>query len=649
MQTPETTQLVTLEPPSVLPIHGGGAELQCSTEGFRVALVCMPFASVVRPSIQIGLLAAIAEEAGFETEVHYFNLDLAVEITPAAYEELCVRTQHMTGEWLFAPAAFDRAADSDEDAYFRAFPEELEWAATFGKDRTFFIEMRRRILPDFIDRCLASVDWSRYRVVGFSSMFQQNVACLALARRIKERYPDIAIVFGGANMDGEMGPEYVRAFRFIDYGVVGEGDMVFPALLRNLARNEPTLHLRGLAANTPAGLVLNGGADPIRDLDALPVPKYGLFFERAVGLGLLPHYRTLWTVPFESSRGCWWGEKHHCTFCGLNGLGMIYRSKSPRRVLSEVSELAGSHRITCFTAVDNILDWKYVSEVFDRFSEAKTDYQFFYEIKANLTREQIRTLRRGGVRRIQPGIESLSTHVLGLMRKGCNMLINIRCLKWCLYYGIRVSWNLIWGFPGETEQDYREQLAALKCITHLEPPRAGSRIWLERFSPYYADQQSFPVSGVRPEASYRFVYPESVDLNKAAYFFDYEMDDTLAPEAHRETEDFIAEWQKSWDSAARHTLTYRRLPGGLLLDYNRGPERQGTYTLFGELGSMYEYCVETFHTASQVAAHLRNTSADYDHPVEEVQDALDEFCRASLMVSEDGKYLSLAIPSNPNW
>ena len=48
----------------------------------------------------------------------------------------------------------------------------------------------------------------------------------------------------------------------------------------------------------------------------------------------------------------------------------------------------------------------------------------------------------------------LSTHVLKLMRKGTSMLQNLRLLKWCRYYGIEVAWNLIWGFPGETEEDY---------------------------------------------------------------------------------------------------------------------------------------------------------------------------------------------------
>jgi hypothetical protein len=32
-----------------------------------------------------------------------------------------------------------------------------------------------------------------------------------------------------------------------------------------------------------------------------------------------------------------------------------------------------------------------------------------------------------------------------------------------------------------------------------------------------------------------------------------------------------------------------------------------------------------------------------------VRDVMDEYCNNGLMLSEDDKYLSLAIPSNPNW
>jgi len=617
---------------------------------FRVALVCMPFASAKLPSIQVGLMSAISEQAGFETDAYYFNLDLAAQLLPDLYEKFCEHRGHMTGEWLFAEAAFGACAPKEGEDFFKSFPGETVWAGKIGKDPDFLFDLRRRVLPDFIETSLASVDWARYAVVGFSSTFQQNVACLALARRIKESFPAVSIVFGGANMEADMGPEYARAFPFIDYVVSGEGDSVFPALLQTLAAGENRARPAGVTHRTADGLLLDGGqAPPVTDLDTSPVPNYHAYFDRAAGLGLLQHYKSDWVLPVESSRGCWWGKKYHCTFCGLNGLGMSFRAKTPDRFLGELAELVRRHRISAFEAVDNILDLKYLPSVFSRIEDSKTDYRFFYEVKANLTRAQIQSLYRGGVRCVQPGIESMSSHILQLMRKGCTMLQNVRCLKWCFYYNIRVGWNLISGFPGETEEDYVKQLDVLKCISHLEPPKSINRIWLERFSPYYHDRERFPVTNVRPQASYRYVYPQHVDLAKIAYFFEYEMGDTVPADAHAEARAFVSQWQENWSSDRRHYLSYRRTADGLLLDYNRGPEKNGTYSLSGALASIYEFCVETMRTPRQVVEHLRQLPEKFDFAEEEVRDAMDEFCSGSLMLGEDDRYFSLAIPSNPNW
>ena len=323
---------------------------------------------------------------------------------------------------------------------------------------------------------------------------------------------------------------------------------------------------------------------------------------------------------------------------------MTYRSKDPVTLLAQLDELAARHKICSFVAVDNIMDLKYVRNLFARIEEDKLDYSFFYEVKANLNRKQIQQLYRGGVRRVQPGIESLSTAVLKLMRKGTSVLHNVRCLKWCRYYGIGVNWNLLWGFPGETEADYARELDVLRLISHLEPPLGSGRIWLERFSPNYFDD-AFPVSNMRPEASYEYVYPPAVDLAKAAYFFDYEMGSTLPPSAHTKTHEVVTEWRRSWNSPERHSLTYRRTGNGLLLDRNHGPDDQGTVAVTGENAILYERCTETMRTPEELSAELGSD----EFPGGEVRAALDAFCRAGLMIGENDNYLGLALPSNPNW
>jgi hypothetical protein len=136
---------------------------------------------------------------------------------------------------------------------------------------------------------------------------------------------------------------------------------------------------------------------------------------------------------------------------------------------------------------------------------------------------------------------------------------------------------------------------------------------------------------------------------KAAYFFDYEMGDTAARSVHLATHEHVEEWRKSWRSEARHSLTYRRTSDGILIDFNYGPERQGTYNVTGVNAVIYEFCTETMRTPDQVAAHLLTLSAEHQYPADEIRQSLDAFCGKRLMLTENDKYLGLALPSNPNW
>ena len=610
----------------------------------QVALVNMPFAAAERPSIQCGLLKAGLVRAGHRVDVHYLNLELAVELGQELYRALAdLRSDHLLGEWLFSVAAF--GPRGDEEAYRRAHPSLEETCRQL--DRTFddLCELRNQTLPAAIERWAGEIPWGSYGMVGFTSTFEQNVASLALARRIKERHPEVVTVFGGANYDGEMGPEYVRAFPWIDYGVVGEGDEALPALVARLAGGERAVGVPGVAARVNGGdVVIRAHAPLVRDLDALPDPDYDEFFAALVRLG---RERVLGdAVPlllFESARGCWWGQKHHCTFCGLNAMGMTYRSKSPERVHSELRRMSGRYQIVNFEAVDNILDMRYLDEICRPLIDERVDYQLFYEVKANLRRPQLRTLARAGVGVIQPGIESLSTHVLRLMRKGTSMLQNVRVLKWAHYYGVKVSWNLLTGFPGETREDYEEQAGLIPLLVHLPPPAGGGPIWLERFSPYFTDP-SFPVSDVAPWEAYRFIYPEDrLDLRKIAYFFNYSMGDTVPPECIEVVMAGIADWQERWKGPHRPMLVYQRAPDWIQVVDRRAPDAPRVHAFHGLEAAAYEACGDTDHTAARVAESLGGAEP------KEVERALERFCELGLMVGEGGSYLSLALPVNGNW
>jgi ribosomal peptide maturation radical SAM protein 1 len=626
-----------------LDADAAGARLS-GTRAPMAALVTMPFVSVRRPSLQLGLLKAIAERGGFAADTFHLNLPFARAVGPELYETLCQHRGRLIGDWIFSPAAFGAACPDPEGHLLERVAEELPRLLDGVEDPAGTLaRIRSETVPAFLEAALDLADWGRYRVVGFTSTFQQNGASFALARLLKERHPHVAILFGGANFEGEMGVEYVRGLDFIDYAVTGEGDEAFPALLSALAEGRDPAGIPGVAFRRAGAVHATPPGPPLKDLDSLPVPSFDEYFERAESLGLLePGARRLVDIPFESARGCWWGAKHHCTFCGLNGGGMAYRSKSPERVYDELAELTRRYRSFQFEAVDNILDTAYLKTLFVRLRERQADYQFFYEVKSNLSRADIRTLRDGGVRRIQPGIESLSTPILKLMRKGVTAAQNVNALRWSRHYGVSVGWNILWGFPGETRDDYDRQAETLAAIRHLEPPGGCGRIWVERFSPIFFDRASFPARSLRPEASYGHVYPATLDHERIAYFFECELEGVLPDGTFEATARLIDEWQKAWRAPERPSLTYWSAGDFLQVEDRRDPATPGTYTFEGDLATLYRACSDRPLPASALARMLPS-----EPPVEEVEEAMDGFCAHGLAMRDGNLFLSLALPASP--
>ncbi|GAA3593952.1 RiPP maturation radical SAM C-methyltransferase [Kribbella ginsengisoli] len=578
----------------------------------RTVLVSMPFMDVDRPSIQLGLLKAIAGQQGFDVRTLHANLDFAAQLGVELYRKLSEHRGRLIGDWLFSLEAFGDEAPDVEGALLADHD-----FGYLGDDADQLLRRIRDVeVPLFLDSLLEALPWKEVQVVGFSCTFQQSVASFAFARRLKERYPEIVTVFGGANFDGEMGRELARSIDCIDHAVVSEGDTAFPALLRKLAEGNEL----GKVSSQP---LMTRMAD-------LPAPDYDEYFERSRRLGVFPD--DLW-IPFESARGCWWGAKHHCTFCGLNGTTMQFRSKPAERVVAELAGQAARYQTSRFEAVDNIIDMAYLKDLFPALIDAGTDYELFYEVKANLSRAQLELLAKGGVRVLQPGLESLSSNVLRLMDKGVRAAQNVNLLRWAQYYGIQVEWNILWGFPGETAQDYADQASVVPELVHLRPPSSAARIWMERFSPLFSSP------GRRsPESSYRHVYPAGVDLGKVAYFFEYDLPGALPDSAYDELRKSVDEWKTAWTGDRLPTLRYWSSPGQVEIYDSRRPGREGTYTFQKALADIYLACSDRPTTASAVGRSL-------ELPVEAVREALAGFAERGLMFLDEDLAVALAVPA----
>jgi ribosomal peptide maturation radical SAM protein 1 len=612
---------------------------ECSA--LPVVLVSMPFMVPYRPSIQLGLLKALTARCGFPVRTLHANLDFATRIGIDLYKVLCEHRGPMVGEWLFSPAAFPETAPDPDARLLDDFADKLSYLGTSREElRKKLLQIRDVDVPAYLDELVSAFPWEDAAVVGFTSTFQQNAASFALARRLKQRHPGIVTVFGGANFDGEMGPELVRSVDCIDFAVIGEGDRAFPLLLDALATGAGLDAVPGLARRVDGQVTVTPGSAGA-PLDELPPPDYDEYFQHAEDLGIVPRvgHRDVW-LPIETARGCWWGAKHHCTFCGLNGTAMSFRSKSPQRVLDELVQQAKRYRSFRFEAVDNIMDMAYLTKLFPVLAASEADYEIFYEVKANLSREQLRLLARGGVTQLQPGIESLSSNVLRLMRKGVHAAQNVNFLRWALYYDIDVQWNLLWGFPGETEPDYAQQAAVMPHLLHLQPPVSANRVWLERFSPLFTERDTFRLRRRRPERSYQYVYPGSVDLDRVAYFFDYELDGGLPDRAYADVSRAAADWSSAWRADPTPVLKYWSAPHFVQIYDERQPGQGGTYTFEDTLADLYLSCTSRPTTAAAVRRKL-----GLQLPEQAVQEVFEEFQKRGLMFLDGPLALALALPA----
>ena len=607
----------------------------------------MPMGALERPSLGLSLLKARLEEIGVQCDVRYLTFTFAEFIGQGNYQWMCYELPYtaFAGDWSFTRALYGERPELEQE-YIQKILREAWQLPDLDIHRILYI---RSMVSHFLDHCMAAVSWRDYAIVGFTSTFEQNIASLALARRIKAVFPRISIVFGGANWEAGMGHELHRQFPFVDYVCSGEAEESFPALVRRIRARIP---MNGSRAPIPGIVYRNhnhesvstGSADLIRELDALPVPDFSDYFndlgQCTVSAPVVP------TLLFETSRGCWWGAKSHCTFCGLNGGTMAFRSKSPRRALDELEQLVDRWRLSNVEAVDNILDMKYFNDMLPALARAQRPLQIFYEVKSNLSRAQIKTLSEAGVNRIQPGIESLSDHVLKLMRKGTTALRNIQLLKWSQEFNILAEWNILYGFPGETPEDYRRVLEYLPAIRFLRPPCAAGPIRLDRFSPYHNSAPEFGLINVRPLKTYRYLYPfDDNTLSQIAYYFDFDYAPDSDPTGYAaEVVTYVYEWKRNPELGTLRSVM--RADDSLMLLDTRSDATIRELVLSGLEQAAYEFCDE-LRAGTSIVRHLRETFPLVEFSDTRVFDFLESLVQNRLMVTDGTNYLSLALRSQP--
>ena len=212
-----------------------------------VALVSMPTLAAHVPSFQLALLTPTLRRAGVETQPMSLFMEFGRRIGWKLNDTLATVYPCMAGEWIWSKAAFGAEFDGDDERYTFHFRRSLQAICDDAGCRVDdLVRIRDEAAPAFVEWAVDHVDWSAYDLVGFTVVFQQMVASLALAKAIKRRHPTLPIIFGGATFEDDIALEIMARNPEVDFVHCGDADLTLPEIVSRVRGGEPMRGVRGI-------------------------------------------------------------------------------------------------------------------------------------------------------------------------------------------------------------------------------------------------------------------------------------------------------------------------------------------------------------------------------------------------------------------
>lgn len=323
--------------------------------------------------------------------------------------------------------------------------------------------------------------------VGISVLSSEYASILDTAADIvKEINKDIITIAGGVHVT----TQYYRVMenKNIDYAVRGEGEYVLRDFLAYL-NGEGSFPKKGIVFRNENGGVTILPPDLIPDLDALPLPNYGLVDYPAY-TNISPRYGvdSVYVYPYArilTSRGCYVG----CSFCQVESIsGKKWRMRSAEKVVDELSFLKTKYGIKAFIIEDD--------NPFGQKKRTKDMLRLLKERNLNLKwkaagvaiflmdEEIFKLMAETGCQMIGMAIESGTERILKqVIKKPIDLKKVPEMIKMAQKYGLYVAANFIIGFPGETWDEilqtirYAEICGADYCKIYPANPLVGTKLF----------------------------------------------------------------------------------------------------------------------------------------------------------------------------
>lgn len=288
-------------------------------------------------------------------------------------------------------------------------------------------------------------------LVGLSlTSLNQLVPTLTLVKRLKASAPGVPIVLGGAMVLylHELARRRPELFEGVDFLVAGEGETALVHLLEALSGRRRMKSVENLFFRERGGFVA-GQIGHAEDMQALAPPDFD-------GTQWDTYLSPVRIVPYLASRGCYWDR---CAFCSLCATYMNrYREREVDRVISDLRHLSESKGLgSCFFFTDECLSPRRLRTISRALIDAdlKLEWDILARFEKPFKAEDFTLAAEAGLNWVTWGLESASPRVLELMNKGIQPEVASRLLREVDEAGIWNNVFLLFGFPGETDEDYQ--------------------------------------------------------------------------------------------------------------------------------------------------------------------------------------------------
>lgn len=396
---------------------------------------------------------------------------------PGAIDDALAVLRDRSGERFFDPPQYEAAIATVESALRLVSSAYAPISLDFAAYRTPFSLLtireieedarpERNPFHEYFQELCSRLAAGRVGVVGISVAFPGQVQpAYSLAFMIRRRLPGVHVTVGGPAMTQILlrlqGKFLIRALKPFNSAVLYEGETALLEMVREVERGE-----------NPAGIIQGTRAT---DLGALPAPDFD-------GLPLEKYFSPAPVLPYDPTRGCYWGK---CAFChyGLAECGTArYRERPVGEAAGQIRDLADRHGCRLFHFSQDSLSPKTARRLAEALKSAlgpspggEPPVRWATDMRPEpaLDAECCRALAEGGALGIALGVESAAPRVLKLIHKGLKVKDAARAVKNLAAAGIAVEAMCFTDFPTETArealmttrfiEEHREDIALFIC------------------------------------------------------------------------------------------------------------------------------------------------------------------------------------------